>query len=220
MSELGNTPFFKKVFFAMWAMFTLVLLFSVILLANELVRLGRNPLALPEALPDVPKPADEAESVETRDIPLYFATTDGRLLAGETRPIAYTSRTVENCRSALAALIKGPVTPLQPVLPPSVGIRGLFLLDSGELIVDFTESLQTDARKSASEESLLVYSVVNTLAQPSLKGEKDLQVRSVRFLIGGLPPSETYPAHLDLTVPVTPDPQWLLATEGGQSGHA
>lgn len=219
MSDLRKTPFLKKVFFAMWAMFTLVLLFSVVLLASELVRLGRNPLALPEALPELPKTSDAA-TAETREVPLYFASPDGRLLVGETRQIAYTGRTVENCRNALAALIGGPVTALQRVIPQTAGIRGVYLLDNGELIVDFTAALQTDARKSASEESLVVYSVVNTLAQPGLKGEKDIPVRSVRFLVGGLPPDETYPAHLDLTSPVTPDPQWLLATEGGQSNHA
>lgn len=221
MVEPRETSFTRKLFFAVWAMATLILLFMVILLTNELVRLGRNPLALPEVLPEPKKPAAEAAvSTELREITLYFATADARGLAGDPRRLPYGENTVDNCRAALEALLEGPATALQAVIPNTVDVRGMWLMENGELVVDFTYPLQTDARKSVSEEALLVYSVVNTLAQPALQGSDKRVVRSVRFLIDGLPPTNLYPAHLDLAGPITPDPQWITEADGGQPDNA
>jgi len=221
MSERQPAPFSRKVFFALWAMFTLILLFTVILLTSELVSLGRNPLTLPEVLPEPVTPAaDSSPEIEPRDVILYFASADARQLVGDPRRVPYSERTVENCRTALKALIAGPSTPLHTLLPETTDIRGMWLMENGELVVDFSSQLQADTRKSVSEESLLVYSVVNTLTQPALRGPDNEPVKSVRFLIGGLPPTSLYPAHLDLTGAIAPDSQWIADREDGQSGDA
>lgn len=219
MANTNQMSFTRKVLLALWAMATLILLFSVVLLTSELIRLGHNPLTLPEVLPEPVASAPSEPSTEVRDVTLYFATADARLLSGESRSLAHSESTVENCRTALDALIEGPVPPLHALIPKSVDVRGVWLLDNGELVVDFTYPLQ-EARKSVSEEALLVYSVVDTLAQPALQGSDKRQVRSVRFLIGGLPPTNLYPAHLDLSGALTPDSQWIAAPESEQPGDA
>jgi hypothetical protein len=221
MGEIPQTTFSRKVFFALWAMATLILLFTVILLTSELIRLGRNPLALPEVLPEPVAPETQsAAATEARDITLYFASPDARYLVGEPRRLPYHERTIDNCRTALEALLDGPVTQLHAVIPPSVDIRGMWLMENGELVVDFTYPLQTDARKSVSEEALLVYGVVNTLTQNVIQGKDNRAVQSVRFLIEGLPPTDLYPAHLDLAGAVAPDTRWIVAPEGEQPTDA
>lgn len=221
MAELKQTPFSRKVFFALWAMATLVLLFTVVLLTNELIRLGRNPLTLPEVLPEPIDPIEAPASTgEPVDALLYFASADARQLVGDPRRLTYSERTIDNCRAALEAMIGGPVTPLHALIPETVGIRGMWVMENGELVVDFSDAIQTDARKGVSEEALLVYSVVNTLTQPALQGTDNVSVKSVRFLIGGLPPTVLYPAHLDLSGAITPDPQWIASQESGQPGNA
>ncbi len=220
MANTNQMSFTRKVLLALWAMATLILLFSVVLLTSELIRLGHNPLTLPEVLPDpIASVAPSEPSTEARDVTLYFATADARLLSGESRSLSHSESTVENCRAALDALIEGPLPPLHALIPKAVDVRGMWLLDSGELVVDFTYPLQ-EARKSVSEEALLVYSVVDTLAQPTLQGSDKKQVRSVRLLIGGLPPTNLYPAHLDLSGALTPDSQWIAAPETEQPSDA
>jgi len=220
MANTTQMSFTRKVLLALWAMATLVLLFTVVLLTSELIRLGHNPLTLPEVLPEpVASVAPPESSTESQDVTLYFATADARQLIGETRSLSHTKSTVENCRTALDALVEGPLPPLHALIPKSVDVRGMWLLDNGELVVDFTYPLQ-DARKSVSEEALLVYSVVDTLVQPALQGSDKKLVRSVRFLIGGLPPTHLYPAHLDLSGAIAPDTQWIATPESEQAGDA
>jgi len=107
-------------------------------------------------------------------------------------------------------LIQGPRDILTPILPAATKIRALYLLDSGELVIDFSRELQSEhARfKSASLESLMIYGVVNTLMQSVLQSKTDPPIRQVRFLVEGSPPQEVFPSHIDLSEPVKADPRW------------
>jgi hypothetical protein len=148
-------------------------------------------------------------------VTLYFADTEGKSLAPDLGRIAITDSTVENCRNALDALLKGPRDGLTPILPPPAAIRGVYLLEDGELVVDCSMDLETELKRirSASLESLLVYGVVNTLTQPAVQGAKDVRVTKVRFLIEGSSPRETFPSHLDMSNPIAPDPGWIGARQ-------
>ena len=187
-----------------------------------MVQAGQTPLAslrVPERSAASPAPREDAP-LGTREIILYFAAADGSALAPESTVLEYTNSTVENCRRALNALIAGPRDILVRVLPPSARIRALYLRDNGELVVDFSRELQTDAARfrSATHESLLFYAVVNTVTQPALRSETDPAVSSVRFLIEGAPPTDVFPAHLDLRQPLVPDPAWI-ATAHDRPAH-
>jgi len=202
-----------RVLLSVWAFVTLALLLCVVLLAVEMTRQGQDPLAsVTGAKPDAPVPAplSAGDSAASKEITLFFAGADGRELVSQPARIDITDSTSENCRHALEALIRGPAAPLTPILPASTKIRALYLLDGGELVADFSMELEADLKRvrSASVEDLLVYGVVNTLTQPALQAARDpaqpATVKSVRFLIEGAPPRETFPSHLDVRQAVFP----------------
>jgi hypothetical protein len=202
----------KRLFLTVWALATVTLVCCVAMLAYEMNRMGG--IGTPAPPKPIVQPAEPAATErEAQDITLYFADGSGQRLQPEAARIDLGDSTIDNCRKALEALIAGSQGVLAPVLPASVKIRGLYVLEGGELVVDFSIDLETDLRKvrSASVESLMVYSVVDTLTQPALKGAKGEAVTRVRFLIEGAPPRETFPAHLDLSRAVEPDPQWVGA---------
>lgn len=218
MGQPQKPTFFRKAGLAVWAMFTLILVFCVLLLANELMKSGKNPLDL--------KAIEEEESVSAKgpatvsqleDVSIFVVSADGAMLVPERRSIPLGEFTVENCRAALEELKKptrGGST--LPVLPASAECNAMYLTTGGELVIDFTRSFQQDIPRSASAEALLVYGVVNTLRQDSLKGAKSDSVKTVRFLVDGAVPGETFPAHLDLSRPIAPDAQWILKTEAAR----
>jgi spore germination protein GerM len=215
MNAKDRSTVFRNLMLSMWGLLTLVLLFSVFLLVNEMVKAGRDPLS---ALRSAPEPA-ASETVPrmsetglgTREITLCFASSDGWVLVPQRYNIEYTDSTVENCRTALHALIAGPRDVLSPILPSNVKVRALYLLDEGELVVDLSrEIIATHTRfKSASLEALMVYGIVNTLTQAALQVSSDPAVRQLRFLFEGAPPPDSFPGHIDLNEAVRPDMRWV-----------
>ena len=203
-------------FLSVWAMATLILVFAVVLLVREMARQNLDPLGFMreenagqtarQARPNPGLPVAE------RDVALYFASRDARGLVPELRRIELTNSTIENCRTAIEALVAGPTQPLAPVIPGSVQVRALYMLDNGELVVDFSRELQQEhaRRNSASLEALLIYALANTLTQNTLAGEEGGPVRRLRLLIEGLPPQVTFPAHIDVSQPIAPDQRWVL----------
>jgi hypothetical protein len=196
----------------------LILLFCVLLLANELMKSGKSPFELSSTEKE-PTAATQApvSTSQLRESAIYVISADGATLVPERRSIPFGDFTVDNCRAALEELKK----PTQggttfPALPPSAEVNAVYLLPGGELVIDFASSLQRELPKSASAEALMVYGVVNTLTQDALKGAKTEKAMSVRFLIDGAVPRESFPAHLDLSKAISPDPQWILKTEAAQ----
>lgn len=221
MDQSDRRDILKTVFLSFWAMATLILLFCVVLLVNEMMRSGQDPLG---SLLPAPKaeqtagaaPAAAQQEMGNRDIALFFADESARLLTPEIRRIEYTSSVVENCRRALQLLIEGPRGAVSPLFPPSAKINALYALEGGELIIDFSRELAMDSRiKSASLEALLFYGVVQTVTQDALQSKEEARIERVRFLIEGAAPQETFPAHLDLSQPLKPDPQWTEPAHAG-----
>jgi hypothetical protein len=217
----------RRIIFAAWAMATLVLFFCVILLVWELVRQGADPMAALRATPAANTPAEPApvaaparEPGLPREISLYFAAPDRAALVPARASIPFAENLVDNCRAALAALAAGPGDALLPVLPPDTGLRAAYLLEGGELVLDFSRELLTAHTqvKSAGLEALLIYGVVQTLTQPALAPEGSAPVQRVRFLVEGAAPPEAFPAHFDLSAPVAPDRRWVAAD--GPGGNA
>ncbi len=219
MADPQKPSFFRKAGLAAWAMFTLILVFCVLLLANELMKSGTSPL-------DLSKIEEKENSVlvqgptsssQLTNVPIYVISADGAALVREGRSIPFGEYTVDNCRAALDEL-KKPTQNIgcSPVLPQIAEYNALFLLPSGELVIDFKLTWQNAVPKSASAESLMVYGVVNTLMQADLKGANSEQVKSVRFLFEGQAPTDLFPVHLDLSAPITPDPQWIRKVETAQ----
>ncbi|MDQ1257124.1 MAG: hypothetical protein QG656_1726, partial [Candidatus Hydrogenedentes bacterium] len=156
-------------------------------------------------------PADTVATTE--EVLLFFSDAQGNQLIAEPRRIEFTDSTAENCRNALNALIAGPqeTGTVWPVVSPGVKVQALYLLEGGELVIDFSRELFEEHKnvQSASFEALLVYGIVQTLTQDAVKGPKDQAVSRVRFLMEGAPPP--FPAHLDVSSPIAPDRRWVAA---------
>ena len=208
----------QRVFLALWAMATFVLVFVIAILVYTMAEQGQNPLALAKKIrPAAPveRSAEPAPRQRTKEVRLYFAAPTGGYLTPETRSIEFSESTAANCRQALDALIQGPAAQdaSAPILPSGAKVRGLYALENGELVVDFAQSSlsQQKAFSSATSEALWVYGVVNTVTQSALQGTGGPAIKAVRFLFEGFAPQEAFPAHLDLSTPITPDPAWSEA---------
>lgn len=208
-----RTEILRRIFYAAWGLATVLLVFVVALLVFVLFRQEHAPV-LPEQETYAPaKTPDEdfSEKAETRDIDLYFADNHGLRLVAEKTPIEFTEFTTENCRRAAEALIAGPQGDLSPIISPDTRVRGVYLMPDGELVIDFTLDLAMQVKKtaSASLESLMIYGIVNTLAQDALKGPREPAVKTVRLLMEGST-REAFPVHVDVTEPFQPDLRWAV----------
>lgn len=217
MNPQHKRTILQKLGLTLWALATLILCFVVILLVNEMIRRGANPLqafqAEPESFPEqVAASRAPAGSLGTRSIALYFVSPDGQWLTPDNRVIEYGRRTVENCRKALNSMSEGPKQEgLLSVIPAHMQLRALYLLPTGELIVDLSSEMLLSGRHqfSLEMESLLFYGIINTLTQPELQGENDVAVQSVSFLFDGVPARAELPFHFDLTRPLVQDKRWI-----------
>ncbi len=196
----------RTAFVSMWGVLTLVLLFMVTFL---FVRLSQRERDLDAVTPLIESRGAVREVPLDADLPrvrLYFANPTDLRLVGEERPLALTDSTRENCRAAIDALIKGPTSAAAPTLPSVAQVRAIYLLDSGELILDFSRAIDVPEMRSAGAEWLMVQSLAHTLTQPGLQGSKDRAVTSIRILYEGSPAAQgSFPAHILLNGPVRPD---------------
>ena len=205
----------RRIALSAWGMATVVLAFTVVFLVYVMAQGGPDPLSLVKEQRQLTPPPPVAKAPEAAiamvDVTLYFADPSGRGLVPESRQLEYGDHTVENCRNALQSLVEGPNGALSPILPGETDVRGLYLLEDGELVVDFAISLDMalKGRKSALIEALMAQGLANTLTQPTLRGADGASVTCVRLLIEGARPRESFPAHLDASVPIVPDPEWL-----------
>lgn len=205
----------------LWGAFTLALLYVVFMLSRQLVAMGKSPLNLnPIVETPVATPVATSDSAvgETREVTLFFADPQGELLAPETRSLQLTGSSRENCRRAVEELIHGPQAGQTPIVNDSTKIRGIFMLPGGELVVDFSRDLVADRRTSAGMESLLVYSLANTLTQTALQGNQGETVSRIRILIEGSAPTSSSGNHIDLSAPYGPDPTWVRGSSTGMGG--
>jgi hypothetical protein len=205
---------------SIWGMITLVLVFTVSLLMYEMYQQGQSPLALTLGTENTaPLPVETPPvQVETfHEVEIYFASRTTSTLLTEPHRLTLTGSTVENCRAAMSFLIDGPNLPaLAPIVSNKTRIRAMYLLENGELVIDFSRDLEAGHVRSASAELLMVDGIANTLFQPILKGKNDLGVRHIRFLFEGAAYQQTFPAHIDLTDPIRPRERVTAVT--GNSG--
>lgn len=222
MSSEGRFDLIQKAGLAVWAFATVLLFFIALLLAQQIIDLGATPMAVPEQEADsgesggVLPGAAEREIEEERAVTLYFASESGDTLTAESRTIPLSGYTQENCRRALEALIEGPRQNGRfPILPPGVEVRGLYLIEGGGLAIDFSAELRYESGrpKSHAAETLMTYGVVNTLTHPGLRGDDGASVSRVYFLFTGRPMDDSFPEHIDLTEPISPDSSWLANSE-------
>lgn len=146
----------------------------------------------------------ETASQLSREVVLYFASFDGQTLIAETRAIKECQLDEDCLRDTILALISGPESGLVPILPASVVLRGVTVIDS-LVNVDFSQELIAAHPGGTQSELLTVYGLADTLTVnfPHL--------RQVQILVEGAP-VPTLKGHVDLRQPIQPD--FTLVEEG------
>jgi len=220
MSTDDHTSLARTVLTILWGMVTLVLLFVVVLLVYQMAQQGQDPLAVLERPVEAPPVlARQAPAPHMGTAQLYFSDAEARGLVPQAHQFEFSEYTVENCKQVLEALVEGPrAGELVPILAPATRIHAVYLLENGELVIDFSRDLMLHHPKSASAEALMVYGIANTVCQAALKGSQQPAVASVRFLIEGAAPREVFPNHIDVSDPIQPDPRWILPV-GDRANH-
>lgn len=148
--------------------------------------------------------ASREVSPATREVLLYFASSDGQRLIAENRSLKECQIDEDCLRDTVQALLEGPQSGLAPVLPARAELRNVAV--AGSLVsLDFSQPL-IDAHPGGTQSELLtVFGLADTLAVnfPHL--------RQVQILVEGAPVA-TLKGHVDLRQPVSPD--FSLVEEG------
>lgn len=142
----------------------------------------------------------QSQSETTGLMTLYFPSHGRGQLVPEERQVAWAKTESDRVRQVLLALIEGSHEGQSRSLPSGTTIRGVFLARDGTALLDLGGDPSSEFGPGISSESLVVYSVVNSLAAniPA--------VQRVIFLIQGQQ-AETLSGHVDLSDSFVPDPR-------------
>lgn len=139
-------------------------------------------------------------------ITLYFGARGAEHLVREVRKIPEQKMLLSQATELVKELIKGPFAPeARALIPAGTQLRSLFY-NQGTFIVDVSKEFAETHPGGAVEETLTLYSIVNTLT------ELDRKAR-VRFLINGLE-QETLRGHCGLKNAYSRYEQLLLSSSG------
>ena len=144
-----------------------------------------------ETSQDVEKPVEENISVPNElDINIYFSNAQGEFLVGEKRHVVG-----DDIMVAVAnELIKGPTLPdIYPTIPDGTVVRNVEM-GSGVAYVNFSRELVVNHVKGAAAETMMVYSIVNTLT--GIPG-----INAVQILVEGVK-IKSIDGHIDISMPL------------------
>lgn len=146
----------------------------------------------------------ESDTLEPRDIVLYFASADGQTLVAESRRINDCQAEDDCLRDTLQQLISGSQDGLVPVIPPQVTVRSVSV-DGSQVSIDFSQDIVSAHPGGTQSELMTIYALADTMTVnfPHLK--------QVQILVEGAP-AETLKGHVDLRQPIYPD--FSLVEEG------
>lgn len=169
-----------------WRLWPLLLILPILVLGGcswldqlQAWKNGDNQEEIPESNDNTINEPLEQPSIDgakgTRDIVLFFATSDGQGLKKEIRTIPKNEGVA---RDVINELIKGPAdSTLFPTIPASTVLEDINIKD-GVCIVDFSSSFLTDSAEGAIDGELMLYSLVDSLTQfPTIS--------EVRILVNG-----------------------------------
>lgn len=139
---------------------------------------------------------------ETYSVNLYFADKETSLLSSETRTVSLSAgETLE--RAVLEALVSGPHdTNLLAIIPKGTVVNDVYI-NEGTCFVDFSNEFTERLSHTYRDETLALYSVVNTLTELPL-------IDSVKFLTDGGDPEGFF--HYPMELPLTNNPKLIKKT--------
>jgi germination protein M len=186
------------------SIFNLVLLIVLLFVLFFLIQRFLLPIWQGEQISEkVPEEVEKIEEelfaeVKEAEVTLYFSDESAQYLVPESRKIALTDYPA---KLAIEELIKGPEnSKLYPTIPQTTKVNGLYVSDRIAYI-DFSSEIKEDHPGGSTGELLTVYSVVMTLTSFP-------DIDKVQLLVDGNS-GETLVGHVDITIPLERDDQWL-----------
>jgi spore germination protein GerM len=155
-------------------------------------------------LPPIPVKEEPPDENNTFTVPLYFLSSDHRLLVKERRTLVLSGRLEDRLEILVRALIGGPsARNLLPTIPEGTRLQSLFWDEAQKCVVLSLSREFIDSRPGhALAEWASIYSLVNTLA------DHDSAIQTVQILVEG----ELVEDDLlwDLTEPLAPDKTFVF----------
>jgi len=142
-------------------------------------------------------PLNIDETVEKKEVTIFFPSEENSLLYPETREIYLTPSLIQRAKQVILELIKGPENNHLPSLPPTIKLREIFITNDGTAYIDFSKEIYQQHPGGSEAEIISVYAIVNSLTY------NFPQIKRVQILIEGLE-KETLNGHIDLTKPFSP----------------
>ncbi len=135
----------------------------------------------------------EEEYIPQEDVQylkIYYGVKGKDKLECENKRVRKNTMLIGQARQIVNSLLENPSNErLYRILPENLTLRGLFY-DSGLFIIDFSREFSSIYNYGASEQTLAIYSIVNSITELDPKAK-------VRFLINGTEP-ESGEGHIDL----------------------
>lgn len=141
---------------------------------------------------------DPVEVLGSTEISLYFADTEALKLVVEKRTVNQSANTVEQVKSTIVELIKGPTIALVSTIPEETTVQEVFLDEKGCAYIDFSRAISQNHPGGTSGELVTIASIVNTLTVNFPEA-----VRKVQILVGGKE-VRTLAGHIDISRPIFP----------------
>lgn len=197
---------FRKLFLTIWSVITVIILIVMIFTVYKLIQ--ENSVIINSVIDTTPKTilnSPTPQILQNKSINVYVLSKEGICLRPIEIQIEWKPSYQENCKQVLNAMKNIKVESYMPPLPEDINPRGIYLTPEGELIIDLPAIIISKYEKNTTAlfESLITYSIVNSLLQKELTG--NTQVKGVKFLIEGSVPTIEFPKHISWLQSVTPD---------------
>jgi spore germination protein GerM len=177
----------------------LLALIILCVLAGGFMAYGYNALFSAREKAENPSPEKELppKTAKLRSH-LYFVDENHQFLRAEKRILLQRDSVVEEAKSLINALIRGPKSGLVPTLPEEARLLALYVTEDAVAYVDFDTAVHEKHPGGVLTELFSIFSVVNTLA---LNLE---EVDQVKILINGNE-AKTLAGHIDIRFPFRPN---------------
>ncbi len=174
------------------------LLFIIVFLVQRFIIPMWQERPIIKKAPEEIEEEEPISEIRKTEIALYFSDENAQYLISESRTIDVGDYPE---RQAIVELIKGPKNQnLYPTIPQTTTVNALYI-NEGIAYIDFSSNLIKDHPGGSTGELLTVYSVVTTLTSfPNID--------KVQLLIDGNS-GETLVGHVDTSIPLERDEQWI-----------
>ncbi|HKK83262.1 MAG TPA: GerMN domain-containing protein [Atribacterota bacterium] len=174
------------------------LLFAIVFLVQKFLIPIWQGKHISEGIPEEIEEEEAVSEIEELEITLYFSDENAQYLVPESRKV---KRTDYPATQSIVELIKGPRNNrLYPTIPQTTKVNALYVSDNIAYI-DFSSEIIEDHPGGSTGELLTIYSIIMTLTSFS-------DIDKVQLLVDGNS-GETLVGHVDTSVPLERDEQWL-----------